>query len=298
MADLDLEELLNLSKAKISLDLSKVLSSTVLVYVSAFVPGFFFLASVLLGDPDLSLKLAGRLAPTQQAFESLALGHYLKTLVLLTITFAVGYAFLLVDTLISWVLVYVYRSSASAWSLFCLWPLRPSTEWLLMRKMPAWLAPWLKPRIARFSKVITAKAFSMPREETRLLGRCWQIFAERLVVARYGVEPDHLDRGSWEVLYWVLGNPVWKETRGLPMMIAIHATGWAGIYAARIAPSLRNRYYLPFCTFLVLNGLIHDYYVVKARVEPEVSGYANLRAVLKALGEAPRHPTDEAAKEG
>jgi hypothetical protein len=64
-------------------------------------------------------------------------------------------------------------------------------------------------------------------------------------------------------------------------MIATHATGWSGIAALQIAPALRNKYYICFCLFLILNGLIHDFYVVVRRFNPIAGGYINIRAALR-----------------
>jgi hypothetical protein len=72
-----------------------------------------------------------------------------------------------------------------------------------------------------------------------------------------------------------------EEFRGSVTVIACHAAGWAGLGATCVAPALRDRYYIAFCLFLVLNGLLHAYYVIRRQFDPRLAGALALRAVIR-----------------
>jgi hypothetical protein len=64
-------------------------------------------------------------------------------------------------------------------------------------------------------------------------------------------------------------------------MMASHATGWAALVARRFAPSLHTRWYATFAVFLIVTGLIHDFYVAKPLADPEVAAGLYLRDLIK-----------------
>ena len=45
---------------------------------------------------------------------------------------------------------------------------------------------------------------------------------------------------------------------------AIHATGWSGLAAARLAPALRNSSYLTLSGFLILYGIMVSLFETQA----------------------------------
>jgi len=55
--------------------------------------------------------------------------------------------------------------------------------------------------------------------------------------------------------YYALGKLDDETMRGRLSVMASQATGWIGLVAAIIAPSLRNRFYLGLSLFLLLYGL-------------------------------------------
>ena len=65
-------------------------------------------------------------------------------------------------------------------------------------------------------------------------------------------------------------------------------TGWSGLAAALLTPSLRNKYYLTFSLFLILNGFIHDFYLTRRNFHPVALAYMNVRAALRVFPKAPR----------
>jgi hypothetical protein len=192
----------------------------------------------------------------------------------LLLAFVIGNGFMLVSSFIQYVFGYLIPLKTFIWRQLCKQVLRPFLNWLLTK--PRWRRPW----ISNFNQRVMITGFYGSDEWKKLQG-CWHLLARRLLKVRYGIEPQDVAEDEWEPLYWTLGSPTREELRGSIMMIASHAVGWSGIAAARIAPTLWNRYYLGFCLFMVLNGLIHDYYVVLRKSDLRIAGYLNIRAVLR-----------------
>lgn len=212
------------------------------------------------------------------ATESLPPIHeYFVVSVLVVLAFAVGYAFMLVDALITFVFTYVYRLCGFCWRQLCKWPLRPVVSWLL--KYPFW---GRRHSLVMLQRYALSKGY-LDSDEWRKVQSLWLKCADRLVKVRYGIEPSDLRGDDWQVLYWTIGFGVPEQARADMMLVASHAMGWAGLSASRIAPVLKNEYFLVFCIFLIVNGLLHHYYVVKRRVDPKISGTLAIRATLRAL---------------
>ncbi len=114
--------------------------------------------------------------------------------------------------------------------------------------------------------------------------RAWSDAAVQLLKEQYGIEGRHIAM-EWGVCYKVLGTPG-PHTRGNLIVVASEATGWCGIVALFIAPPLKNRYYLGFSLFLVLYGLLQDWWVATYWNNPVTSGMIHLHAVLVELKEA------------
>lgn len=110
---------------------------------------------------------------------------------------------------------------------------------------------------------------------------CWHVLARRLLKVRYGIKWNEFKDEEWKPLFLTLGTWTPDDVRGSIFIISCHATGWAGLAATRFAPRLQTKYYFLFCLFLILNGLLHDYYVVVRRCDPRFAGYASIRAVLR-----------------
>ena len=116
---------------------------------------------------------------------------------------------------------------------------------------------------------------------------------------RYGVNFNDLENDDQAVLYWNLGRMTPEEFRGSVILVACHAAGWAGLVASRIAPTLQTKYYIGFCLFLILNGLLHAYYVIKGKSDLRFAGILPLRALLREFpkldkGDSlPQEPTDQ-----
>jgi hypothetical protein len=269
----------------VNIDLSKVLPSRAHEYLVGLVPGLFFVLSLAIGNPDLIARLAANSA------RSLTLGPFVMLGATLFLAFVIGNGFILVVSLIQYLFGFLYQFKLLVYRLFCKWPLQQITRWLLTK--PRWQRPWLGHFNTRV--VITA---AVGFQDWRRFTRCWFVLARRLLRVRYGMEPRDLKDGDWEVLYRTLGTVKPEEIRGSSMMIACHATGWAGLVATQIAPFLRNKYYIGFDLFLIFNGLLHDYYVAKIRVDPRLNIGLAIRAVLRDFPKPEPHSEHDAESDG
>ena len=74
-------------------------------------------------------------------------------------------------------------------------------------------------------------------------------------------------------------------------MIVCEATGWCGVAATLFAPPLKNKYYLAFCVFLIVSGLVHAFYTVKRLNNPRIFGFLKIRALLRELRGSSRRAT-------
>jgi len=103
------------------------------------------------------------------------------------------------------------------------------------------------------------------------------------------------------ILYWLLARPTPEEVTPSYLMMASHATAWAGFTAVWIAPSLRNRYYLGLCVLLFVAGLSYSWYRAKSLTDPVTLGVGQILAVLRDLPKlngSETSPSPEALPEG
>lgn len=258
----------------VNVDLSKVLPEEPHNYLAPFLPGVFFEVSILLAKPDLVLKLASN------AQQGLAIGHYLLLGIALFLAFAIGNGFLLLVTFIEFLLSYFYSFQRFFWKELCKRPLHRFSVWLLRKSKPGLSLEWA----GRFNRYVQMISRS---EQMKNIQTCWHTFASRLLETHYGIVD--VTQGEWDVLYWTLQSPTAKEQRGgrSVMMVASHATGWSGLVATRIAPSLHNGFYLAFCIVMIFSGLLHHYYVNAFHNDPCVTGYMIVRAVLREFRRPP-----------
>jgi hypothetical protein len=161
----------------VNLDLSKVLPENPHNYLAPFLPGVFFEVSILIANPGFVSQLA---AKSQQ---SLALGYYVTLGIALFLAFAIGNGFLLLVTLIEYLLGWLYTLRRLLWKGLCRGPLQRFSGWLLARiKKPGWRQAWAV-KLNRHMQVVIYGS-----DEMRNISACWHIFARRLLETRYGID--------------------------------------------------------------------------------------------------------------
>jgi len=274
----------------VNIDISKILPEDPHNYLAPFLPGLFFEVSILFANPELVSQL------TAKSQQILAIGHYVALGIALFLAFAIGNGFVLFVMLIEYLLSRLYAFLRFLWKELCLGPFG--------RRFPGWLVTKLKNGSRRQAWAVKFRGHVqeviLGDEEMRNISSCWHIFASRLLETRYGIDLMKVKQGEWNVLYWTLQSPTAKERRGgrSTMMIASHATGWSGLVAAKIAPSLHNRYYFGFCSLMILSGLLHHYYVDRFVTDPRSMGYMNVRAVLREFWKTTKKETQPIPNSG
>jgi hypothetical protein len=251
----------------IQVDISKALHPRIVGYLPPLMPGLFFELSILATNPQVVHKM----------FAESGLGYYTELIAALIGAFLIGNGFVLFVRLIQIFLGRIYRISNSSW-IALVRTLVPRIGRLLAR--PAlpfrfWLNKFFQKQQA------LGYGFSPALMETQ---RAWHVVTSEVLKQQYGIDVDELPRQmDWGVWYSVLGVPEPEDMRGSRIVIASHATGWAGLAALRFSPMLRSRYYVGFCIVLMVYGLLHDWEVARRLNNPVTVGLLKLRSLLREL---------------
>ena len=229
----------------IQLDITKALHPRTFGYFAPLMPGLFFEISILLFGPHSFRDLAGHAQ----------LGYYTSLVVALILAFIIGTGFMLLVRLIQRTMGLCYRIVAIVWQQIARSLLNPLGRILSSPKLHARVRPWLN-RLHR--SLIQDSIFS---SDLGHVERAWGDAAVQLLKERYGIEEQSI---TMEAVAWynVLGTPP-PHMRGSLIAVASEATGWCGVVAAYIVPALKNRYYLGFSLFLLVYGLLQDWWVAR-----------------------------------
>ena len=91
------------------------------------------------------------------------------------------------------------------------------------------------------------------------------------------------------------------ELRGFPLIMSLHATGWAGLAAIRLAPNLSSLPFRSLCLFLIFAGLVHCVLLASWLTHPVKSWVTGLKTTLnelKDLGPVPNEAAVSKPAEG
>lgn len=244
----------------INLDLSKIVHPRLWDLLPAFMPGLFFEICVFLGQPERVDKVIGLVH----------LERYLQLIIAVLLAFIIGNAFML------WVRTIQLMSGVGYTWYRALWPA------LLQRLLRAGMKP------SRFTAFVSrAASKAQSSADVSRIQAAWQRAATQVLKHRYGITLDSYENVAWSS---VLGSPKPEDYRGLLGTMAAHATGWSGLAAAWITPSLRTTPYFVFTWFLVIFGVFHDWSVARRWNNPTLNWLMALRSTLR---EIPRPATPE-----
>ncbi len=262
------------------------------LYFSAFMPGLFFEFSILLVNPGLGRQLV------ESSQEGFGLGHFLPLFIGLFLAFVIGNAFMFLVSHIQWLVGLGYRFCRFLWEKFQFHVLLPFLTKLTHSGPPA-PAPTVNPGQPSMPQPAPKQRRPSPRWLSALYVRTvaklqrvhsteptaayewWETLAKQLLLKRYGLSEEKLPATSFSPLQAVLTIPSAEEARGSILMNALHATGWAALFASRFAPALWNKWYIVFAVALIGFGLLHDYYVAMRLNDPDLGDILRLRAVLR-----------------
>jgi hypothetical protein len=248
----------------INLDLSKALHPRILDVLTAFMPGLFFEICVLVGNPTLVLSLA---RPPLDRPTSIAIA--------IVMAFIIGNFFMLwvrfFQLTFSFLLGAWYRFFPPLWKKFLMYLLRARGN----PPQQSWFASF------RFLQHAYGRAWDdAPFQD---VAHAWQRIAGRLL-KYYKIDPPAPGTAdTWMPWTEALGALEPEDLRGYIMMVASHATGWSGLAAIHFAPALHSRYFLGFCLFSILTGLLHDWRVAYRLCSPEHSWALGVRRTFEEL---------------
>ncbi len=251
-------------------------------------PGLFFVFSVLLANQNLASYLVAR------SHGGFGFGRYFTLFIGLFLAFVIGNALMLFASLVQYAVRCMYRIGLFLWEkvqTYILLPVltRLTHTWKIPPATPANPNPKPIPRWTPrkwVNAVYIRTAMKVQRIQTHDASQTaaylwWDTFARQVLLRRYGLPEDKLPAVSFQPLQYVLTRPSAEEMRGSVLMNASQATGWAGLVASRLAPDLRNKWYMTFALFLIGCGLIHDFFVAKYLHDPDIGDTARLRALLR-----------------
>lgn len=284
----------------LKIDLSNALPPRPYLYFSAFLPGLFFVVSVLLANPDIASQL------TFASREGFGFGRYFTLFLCLFYAFVIGNGFMLFIALIQFTMGYVYRS---VWFLWEQWLKQVILPFLtrLTHVQPRGPSPTPAPPTVR-SKFVNAlyiwsnsKVNRIPAAKTPEYV-WWDVFVRQLLLKRCGLSDEKLPGVSFGPLQQVLTAPSLEDIRGSALVNALQATGWAALLACRLAPSLRTKWYMVLAIFLIGYGLFHALSVAARLYDPDIGDLLRLQAVLREFPKIQRsginQPVDAAEHEG
>ena len=274
----------------INVDLSRALHPRLLDHLAPFMPGLFFEVSILLARPEYFSSIAGRAR----------VGYFTSIWLALILAYIIGTGAVLFVRLIQIWTYSVYRFFTFV-ARHLGYAIADPIGWILQSQMrlPVRFRMWLGqiyPKLSSGGKFSSGASTDMKR--------AWQQAASALLQQGYGISPHAAD--DWTPWYFVLGEPDLAVFRGPLTLLAAQATGWAGLVASRLAPTLRCPIYLGFSGFLVAYGLLANWsYAKNANSETTVC-LARIRAVLNELRKARRndgrddaeHSADKGAEVG
>jgi hypothetical protein len=275
----------------VNIDLSRIVPDRALDFLAYFMPGFFFELAIAIGNPALVQSIGARFYDHVPMYLAVAIASFAA--------FVIGTAFMLLDTFIRFVWAFIYRSRGRAWVRLWKWMARQLSAAINAYAAPSttnaswwqWRPRWWKSRlIPKLCGYAYRKGFPRDQVEEQI-NWCWHVLARQLLKVRYGINVndglhgnEFLDGDHFQYLNAVLGaERSRKEWRGELLLVTVHATGWAGVVAMRIAPVLRNWYFRGLCYFLILQGLLNAYFVIKAWYDPQTRALRDLRAVVLEL---------------
>ena len=252
----------------LNVDLSNIVRRSSLAPLSAFIPGLFFEISILLGNPQL---ITSRTAPAEKL---VPLSPYLQLAIALFLAFIIGRASMLLVHFIQHVLTYVHLARLALSAKLRTPVLIPMLNQLANMRLFA-----SRPTFQNLRARVSQHAADA-QKEARPASTALHKLASKLFLERYGVNLGTAGE-ELEPLLWAVGTLTELEWRGPLLIIASEATGWCGLVATTLAPTLRNSYYIALSLIFLLTGLHNDYRVAGRRTDPEATAAWKTRAILR-----------------
>jgi hypothetical protein len=252
----------------INLDLSKVLRPSAFTPLVAFMPGLFLEICIALGNPEKVAEISSHAQ----------LDKTMAVVVALILAFVIGNAFCLWVYLIQRSLTSVHQVASWCWTKLM--------NSILFTHHP------IQSRFSKLKIQVSQKAFfhrafqkANARRDFRGVVRAWERVTKTLL-QHYGIPTDEFSDFEWENRgAWVSAFGLWEpeDFRGNLLVVGAHATGWSGLAAMHYAPKLHTGYFLAFCWFSIVYGLLHDWSVAQRLATPRITWQIGLRRTMEVL---------------
>jgi hypothetical protein len=261
----------------IKLDLSKVFSPRLVIYLVSVIPGLFFEAAVTIGAPETAqgiLENVGKAFP----FPPYALFFYFVAL-----AFVIGHVFML----LAWFAELFLSAAYRIWRAVIRITFGSRTFYKWLAKIPR--PPDKRGIFVRlYSRAVFAARMPRRYEQAQPAVKCLSLASKHLLKRRYGIDViDSLSpmREEWYVWFSVLGKPPNNIREEVTMMRTTLGCGLAGYLALPFAPSLHTWYFLGACTVFAVTGLYMTWSHLLWRTDPVRLNLLRLQSVLLDLAE-------------
>jgi len=269
----------------INVDLSKVPSLKITVYLLALFPGLFLLVSIALGNPKAAESMVSGLE------NNFSLKQRDLLPLLLGAGFAFGHALILLSWWVESIVILGYR---------CLWKIYRKI--VGSQRVYVWFSKFqgVPPRRNLLTRLLgkfifTARIGDHYLADSRAVRACLGVATETLLKRRYGIGSTQANgpNGEWQVWYSVVGKPLKHLVAGMNAGRTTLACGLAGFVAVAFAPRLNNRYFLTMSFVFTLGGLWTPLWYFIRTKSPGGLDWFRLRSVIEELRELPPNRGDE-----
>lgn len=265
----------------INIDLSKVPSLRLLVYLLALIPGLFFLFSVAAGNPQVAKTTI------QQINGVYPVPPFGLLLIFVGAGFVIGQALILLSWLIELTLTGIYRTPRAVFRMIFgqLW----LYKWFgRHQKIPPAKSSL---GVRTLGKLIFLARVDKPDPpDARAVRWCLAAATEILLERRYGIDRDRAtgpNGGEWQVWSSSLGKPIKSLAEMMNAGRTTLACGVAGFLSLGVAPRLIERFYISLSSIFVFCGLWSaGWFFFQARNQVSLD-MLRLRSILLELQDYP-----------
>jgi hypothetical protein len=253
--------------------LSGVLHPRVADVLAAFLPGLFFEGCVALACPQKvqAVLTNSRLDHASQIFLALVFGFILGSAFMLWVRL-IQRTFLFIAAQFHWLRTIFVEKHLNLWANK--WQQKSRKELQPGQKPPS------PPLWVKFAKAAWRKQEQYHGLSTAIKEN-WDLVATALL-RRYGVSAPRRINSLWAN---AIGGMPSDELRGFPLIMSLHAAGWAGLAAIRLAPNLSSLPFKSLCLFLIFAGLVHCVLLASWLTHPVKSWVTGLKSTLDELKE-------------
>lgn len=267
----------------VKVDLSKVLSPRLAVYLLGTIPGMFFEASVVIGAPETAGSILTKIEHIFSSQPYAPLPPYIILICFIASGFVLGNVFVQ----LAWLVELLLSSAYWAWQSGIRITFGSYTfyKWLAKIQQPPAKRGLL---VSLYSRAVFAARAPKRYGKAQPVMRCLDVATKQLLKRRYSIDVlDSLPPTGEELHVWysVIGKPPRRITEGIPTARTSLGFGLAGFLALLFVPNLCRWYFWGVCSVPALSGLYLTWNLVRWRTDPVLLNFLRLQSVLLDLAE-------------